>query len=301
MVLLIALLLAQTPVAVVNQPTITMPGDRAIGSATLSTACVATIACSATAALPMQMVGAQAAEIKISSTTAVGATIVCDASEDGTNFTFTKCLFRRTDPVATTGFLASSLTGSLITAGATYQLLWEGVPQYLRVRISAITSGSVVVFARVGSGAPQYPAWLGHVTSTGGMPADPYGNAVGIPILYGDAENFYAPLTMKGNGSGPSLAIPSANVGSSQSEVLVLNSSTALTVPSGTKSCEIFNNGPNTIYCNPAGAAANTSRPIAAGSAWTLDIGATAGANLHCFAATAAQLTTAATVLTCIK
>lgn len=67
---------------------------------------------------------------------------------------------------------------------------------------------------------------------------------------------------------------------------------------SSRRSCEVFNNGPNTIWCalnRSADAVVNTSRPIAPGGTWTVD--ALPWMPVYCLSATAAQLTGAATIV----
>src|SRR5688572_9156284 len=90
--------------------------------------------------------------------------------------------------------------------------------------------------------------------------------------------------------------------GSKTSEVLVLASAaTALpqtaTAPRGRSAIEIFNNGPNTIYCafSSATAVVAKARPIAAGTAWAVD--AKSHIPIYCISATADQVTGAATIV----
>lgn len=88
-----------------------------------------------------------------------------------------------------------------------------------------------------------------------------------------------------------------------QAEVLVLASaSTAVptTPATGRKALEIYNNGPYTIYCKPGGTGAvNTTRPIPPGASWYIEIADSVA--VGCRAATADQVTTAATIATEIK
>jgi hypothetical protein len=85
-----------------------------------------------------------------------------------------------------------------------------------------------------------------------------------------------------------------------QTEVLVLASaSTAVPTTPQTerKAIEIYNNGPNAIYCKPGGTGVvNTTREIAPNSSWYIEIGPSVA--IGCRAATADQVTTAATVVT---
>lgn len=85
-----------------------------------------------------------------------------------------------------------------------------------------------------------------------------------------------------------------------QTQVLVLSSaSTAVptTPQTNRKAIEIFNNGPNTIFCKPGGTGAvNTTRPIASGGSWYVEIGSTVA--VGCRAATADQVSGAATIVT---
>jgi hypothetical protein len=95
----------------------------------------------------------------------------------------------------------------------------------------------------------------------------------------------------------------SADVSATQTEVLVLASaSTACpTTPLvGRKAVEIQNLGPNAIFCKPGGSGVvNTTRKIAAGATWAFDAGDVI--TVGCKAATADQLTTAATIVTELK
>jgi hypothetical protein len=88
-----------------------------------------------------------------------------------------------------------------------------------------------------------------------------------------------------------------------QTEVLVLASaSTAVptTPAAGRKAIEIYNNGPNAIYCKPGGTGAvNTTREIEPGSSWYLELAKTVA--IGCRAASADQVTTAATIVTEIQ
>lgn len=97
----------------------------------------------------------------------------------------------------------------------------------------------------------------------------------------------------------PISSIP-PNTAGKTTEVLVLNSaSTAVPAAALTsrKGIEVFNNGPNTIYCTIDGTAAvvNKARPIPAGMAWSLAAGPSIAVN--CISATADQVTTAATIV----
>ena len=96
-----------------------------------------------------------------------------------------------------------------------------------------------------------------------------------------------------------------ALAGEFTSEVLVLNSAVTLvtTTRSPRQGVEIQNNGPNAIYCavvstsaNSADAVLTKSRKVSAGEAWGLSL--PAGRAVYCRAATADQVTGAATVVT---
>jgi hypothetical protein len=92
---------------------------------------------------------------------------------------------------------------------------------------------------------------------------------------------------------GVTTAVPS-------SEWLVTTSSTCLTAMTGRRSVELFNNGPNTIWCSVTVAPTiNKARPIANGTSWALDLPEVLP--LCCLAATANQVTTAATWVTQTK
>jgi len=102
---------------------------------------------------------------------------------------------------------------------------------------------------------------------------------------------------------------PQATTSSVTSEVLVLNSGMpdgGQPVPasplSGRRAIELFNSGPNTIYCTADGTnpVATKARPIASNASWSLDCDPTA-CPIKCIAATANQITGAATIATEIK
>lgn len=102
--------------------------------------------------------------------------------------------------------------------------------------------------------------------------------------------------------SGNALINTAAQTGSSQSEILVGLTSTAITVPSGTRAFELCNNGASTIWCNPAGASVvSKSRPIVNGACWALEANETAAASLSCITQISAQVAGAATTFTVIK
>jgi hypothetical protein len=96
-------------------------------------------------------------------------------------------------------------------------------------------------------------------------------------------------------------AVAHAASTSKTSEVLVLASAaTQLTQTTSTRgrlAIEVFNNGANTIWCafTSATAVVTKSRPIASGSSWALD--APSNVSIWCRAATADQVTGAATVV----
>lgn len=96
--------------------------------------------------------------------------------------------------------------------------------------------------------------------------------------------------------------VPGAMHNLTQTEVLVLNSA-ATSVPatalSGRKALEIYNNGPNAIYCSGGTPVVNKAREIAPDSSWYVEVGETV--DMKCIAASADQLTTAATIVSEIK
>lgn len=88
------------------------------------------------------------------------------------------------------------------------------------------------------------------------------------------------------------------------SEVLVTNAAGGTIIPAftGRKAIEIQNLGPNAIYCTVDGGApvvGSHGRKIATDSVWSLDAGP--AIVIKCIAATAAQLTTAATIVTQLR
>jgi hypothetical protein len=84
-------------------------------------------------------------------------------------------------------------------------------------------------------------------------------------------------------------------------QVLVISSGSGTMVPTtpmtGRVGIEVQNRGPNSIYCKEtSGAVVGTSREIASGSTWSLDV--TELVAINCKAATADQVTGAATIVT---
>lgn len=99
----------------------------------------------------------------------------------------------------------------------------------------------------------------------------------------------------------------SARVTGATSECLVTNGAGGTTCPAtalaGRKAVELQNLGPNPIYCTVDGTAPVVSKArridalgSTAAPAWSLDVGP--NVVIKCIAATAAQLTTAATIIT---
>lgn len=93
-----------------------------------------------------------------------------------------------------------------------------------------------------------------------------------------------------------------ATGGMRQAEVLVLNSAATL-IPSsgwsGRRSIEIYNNGPNAIYCSGGTPVVNRAREIAPDGAWAVDV--SEAIVLRCIAATADQAASAATIVTEVR
>lgn len=84
-------------------------------------------------------------------------------------------------------------------------------------------------------------------------------------------------------------------------EVVVTNAAGGTTITAVTrKAIDIFNGGPNTIYCRFDGGTPSAStaggRPILANASFPVDV--TSAVVIKCIAATAAQVTTAATAVT---
>jgi hypothetical protein len=93
-----------------------------------------------------------------------------------------------------------------------------------------------------------------------------------------------------------------ATTGSATTEVLVLNSAaTALPKLVGREAVEVYNHGPNTIFCSftSAGAVVDKARPILAEGSWAVD--AIGRVDIWCIAKTADQVTGAATIVSEIK
>jgi hypothetical protein len=97
------------------------------------------------------------------------------------------------------------------------------------------------------------------------------------------------------------LTNPAAQTSSTQTEVLVLTTSTLVpgTGLSGRRAVEVQNIGPYSIYCSPGTPTASKSRKIATGESWAID--ASDAVVLRCLADTANQVTGAATIVTEIK
>lgn len=84
-----------------------------------------------------------------------------------------------------------------------------------------------------------------------------------------------------------------------QREVLVLTTATTIARTAGSKGFEVQNLGPNPIFCtlnSDSSAVVNKSRRLAFGDTWSVDVPSTY--KLACIAATASQLTGAATIIT---
>lgn len=80
-------------------------------------------------------------------------------------------------------------------------------------------------------------------------------------------------------------------------ETLVLTTSTAMPKWTNRRAIEIQNLGPNTIYCSlTAAAVVGKSRAIVPGGTWSLEINYKIP--IYCIAATANQVTGAATITT---
>lgn len=90
--------------------------------------------------------------------------------------------------------------------------------------------------------------------------------------------------------------------GMKQVEVLVLNSAATL-IPTagwtGRRSIEIYNNGPNAIYCSGGTPVVNKAREVAADTSWAVDV--SEAIVIRCIAATADQATLAATIVTEVR
>ena len=102
----------------------------------------------------------------------------------------------------------------------------------------------------------------------------------------------------------PALVSQSATgalTGSATTEVLVLTTATQLpqtaTAPRGRSAIEIQNLGPNSIFCafSSATAVVNKARRIQSGESWAID--AKSHIPIYCIAATANQVTGAATIV----
>lgn len=79
-------------------------------------------------------------------------------------------------------------------------------------------------------------------------------------------------------------------------EVLFTTTSSCVTSLTLRKSIELYNNGPNTIFCSLTTAAVlNKGRPIAAAASWAIDLPPSIPL---CCITSAPQLTTAATIAT---
>lgn len=110
-------------------------------------------------------------------------------------------------------------------------------------------------------------------------------------------------VELNATATGDLATSPSARTSSATAEILVLNSA-ATAVPTSAlanrRAIEIQNLGPNAIFCRCDGTnpVVNKARKLdSAGGVWSLDCDPTACA-CKCIAATADQLTTAATIVT---
>jgi hypothetical protein len=121
----------------------------------------------------------------------------------------------------------------------------------------------------------------------------------------GSGSSAVTPWKVSGVISGGTISLTPASTSAATSECLVTNSAGGTTCPatplSGRIAVELFNNGPNIIYCTVDGSApvVNKARPIAPQGAWSPPVGS--AITIKCIAATAAQLTTAATIVTEVK
>lgn len=86
-------------------------------------------------------------------------------------------------------------------------------------------------------------------------------------------------------------------------EVLVLTTPTRLPQLCGRRGVEIFNTGPNPIYCAVSNVSTHArvgrARPIASGAAWSID--ATESQPIYCVAAMASQVQSAATIVSEVR
>lgn len=102
--------------------------------------------------------------------------------------------------------------------------------------------------------------------------------------------------------SGAGCVADAATSGSNTTEVLVLNSAaTALPKLQGRTAVEIFNHGPNTIFCSfvQAQTIVEKARPITTDTSWAVDT--TGRVDMWCIAKTADQVTGAATIVSELK
>lgn len=151
--------------------------DHSNASVTLSTACVATTGCAATAAISWLTNGLQSGSFDVTAISVpVGFTLACDQSTDALNYILATCSFRN----ALTGAQKQTLANADLTASSKWVAFWDGAPQSVQVRVSAVTSGSITVRSNATFGQ-AFPPQIAHNVALG-MPQDANGSAILTPI-----------------------------------------------------------------------------------------------------------------------
>lgn len=125
-------------------------------------------------------------------------------------------------------------------------------------------------------------------------------------VKQGAGSTNVVPWTVQGSafgGTAPVAVNPAAQTAGETTEVTVTNGAGGTAVPAvplaSRRAIELQNLGPNPIYCTVDGTAPvvlSNGRRILPGDAWSLSIGPSI--IVTCIAATAAQVTTAATMVT---
>lgn len=153
--------------------------DQKANAATLSATCTTATACSASSSIQWAATGTQSAEVVVTAISSpVGITTVCDTSYDGgTTYLLASCIFTSSAGVEK----GTSLANGDLAAATYWRIKWDNAPSNIRVRISALTSGSFTAAGRAVL-APGFPPFIGAAVA-GGMPKNVGGNPIGVPEL----------------------------------------------------------------------------------------------------------------------
>lgn len=165
--------------------------DHPNASVTLSTACVATTGCATTAVVSWFTNGLQSGGFDVTAISVpVGFTLACDQSLDALNYVLASCSFRN----AVTGAQKQTLANADLTASSKWVAFWDGSPQTVQIRVSAVTSGSITLRGNATFG-PAFPPQIAHNVALG-MPQDASGNALSTPVSGADQTTATTPRTL---------------------------------------------------------------------------------------------------------